>query len=85
MAKKKRKPKTPDPASFAFGVLQHVIEATGDKPDEPKPAQDQQRPGRRRAGAQGRAEGGSGPREEAGQEEAAGGGTEGGAGAVEAT
>ena len=31
MAKKKRKPKTPDPASFAFGVLQHVIEATGDK------------------------------------------------------
>jgi len=41
MAKKKRKPKTPDPASFAFGVLQHVIEATGDKPDEPKPAQDQ--------------------------------------------
>jgi hypothetical protein len=41
MAKKKREPKTPDPASFAFGVLQHVIEATGDKPDEPKPAQDQ--------------------------------------------
>jgi hypothetical protein len=41
MAKKKRKPKTPDPASFAFGVLQHVIEATGDKPDEPRPAQDQ--------------------------------------------
>ena len=36
MAKKKREPKTPDPASFAFGVLQHVIEATGDKPDEPK-------------------------------------------------
>jgi hypothetical protein len=41
MAKKKRKPKTPGLASFAFGVLQHVIEATGDKPDEPKPAQDQ--------------------------------------------
>ena len=36
MAKKKREPKTPDPASFAFGVLQHVMEATGDKPDEPK-------------------------------------------------
>jgi len=36
MAKKKREPKTPDPASFAFGVLQHVIEATRDKPDEPK-------------------------------------------------
>ena len=31
MAKKTREPKTPDPASFAFGVLQHVIEATGDK------------------------------------------------------
>jgi hypothetical protein len=44
-----------------------------------------QRPGRRHAGAQGRAEGGSGPREEAGQEEVAGGSTEGGAGAVEAT
>ena len=41
MAKKKRKPKTPDPASFAFGVMQHVVEATGDEPDEPKPASDQ--------------------------------------------
>jgi hypothetical protein len=41
MAKTKRKPMTPDPASFAFGVMQHVVEATGDKPDEPKPAQDQ--------------------------------------------
>jgi hypothetical protein len=40
MAKKKRKPKTPDPASFAFGIMQHVVEATGDKPDEPKPAPD---------------------------------------------
>jgi hypothetical protein len=37
MAKKKRKPKTPDPASFAFGVMQHVIGATGDTPDEPAP------------------------------------------------
>jgi hypothetical protein len=37
MAKKTRKPKTPDPATFAFGVMQHVIEATGDKPDEPQP------------------------------------------------
>ncbi len=35
MAKKKRKPKTPDPASFAFGVLQHAIGATGDTPDAP--------------------------------------------------
>jgi hypothetical protein len=35
MAKKKRKPKTPDPATFAFGVLQHVIEATGDEPAAP--------------------------------------------------
>jgi hypothetical protein len=35
MSKKKRKPKTPDPASFAFGVLQHVIEATGDAPAAP--------------------------------------------------
>jgi hypothetical protein len=37
MAKKKRKPKTPDPASFAFGVMQHVIGATGDVPEEPPP------------------------------------------------
>jgi hypothetical protein len=37
MAKKTRKPKTPDPAAFAFGIMQHVIEATGDKVDEPKP------------------------------------------------
>ena len=35
MAKKPRKPKTPDPASFAFGVMQHVIGATGDTPDAP--------------------------------------------------
>lgn len=41
MAKKKRKPKTPDPASFAFGIMQHIVEATGDEPDEPKPAPDQ--------------------------------------------
>jgi len=41
MAKKLRKRKAPDPASFAFGVMQHVVEATGDKPDEPKPAPDQ--------------------------------------------
>ncbi len=41
MAKKRRKPKTPDPASFAFGVVQHVVDATGDKPDEPRSAPDQ--------------------------------------------
>jgi hypothetical protein len=41
MGKKKRKPKTPDPATFAFGVMQHIVEATGDTPDEPKPAPDQ--------------------------------------------
>jgi hypothetical protein len=41
MAKKTRKPKTPDPASFAFGVMQHVVEATGDKLDEPQPTSDQ--------------------------------------------
>jgi hypothetical protein len=35
MAKKPRKPKTPDPAAFAFGVMQHVIAATGDTPAEP--------------------------------------------------
>jgi hypothetical protein len=31
----------PGPDSFAFGVMQQVIEATRDKPDEPKPAQEQ--------------------------------------------
>ena len=40
MAKKRRKPKTPDPASFAFGVMQDVIGATGDTPDAPALAQD---------------------------------------------
>jgi len=41
MKKKQRKPKTPDPVTFAFGVLQHVIEATGDTPDEPVKSQDE--------------------------------------------
>lgn len=40
MAKKKRKPKTPDPASFAFGVMQLILETIGVKPDEPKLPQD---------------------------------------------
>jgi hypothetical protein len=41
MAKKQRKPKTPDPASFAFGIMQHVVEATGDTPATPAPPPDQ--------------------------------------------
>jgi hypothetical protein len=40
MAKKKRAPKTPDPAAFGFGVMQHIVEATGDTPEEPGPALD---------------------------------------------
>jgi hypothetical protein len=32
MGKKGYKPKATDPASFAFGAMQHVIEATGDTP-----------------------------------------------------
>jgi hypothetical protein len=35
MAKKPRKRKRPDPAKFGFDVMQRVIEATGDTPDEP--------------------------------------------------
>ena len=35
MSKKPRKPKTPDPAAFAFGVMQHVVAATGDTADAP--------------------------------------------------
>jgi hypothetical protein len=35
--KKRLKPRTPDPAAFAFRVMQHVIEAAGDKPDEKQP------------------------------------------------
>jgi hypothetical protein len=31
----KRKKKTPDPATFGFEIMQHVIEATGDEPDKP--------------------------------------------------
>jgi hypothetical protein len=37
---RKRKKKTPDPAQFGFGVLQHIIEATGDTPEEPQPPPD---------------------------------------------
>jgi hypothetical protein len=37
MAKKPRKSRPLDPAEFAFGVLQHVIGATGDTPAEPTP------------------------------------------------
>jgi hypothetical protein len=40
MAKEKRAKKRPDPAEYGFGVLQHVIEATGDAPPEPPPAKD---------------------------------------------
>jgi len=40
MAKKTRKPKTPDPAAFAFGILRHVIESTGDTVDAPKGIQE---------------------------------------------
>ena len=40
MAKRRRKPKTPDPASFAFDVMQHVIEATGDAPGAPPAPKD---------------------------------------------
>jgi hypothetical protein len=43
MAKKTRKRRQPDPAEYAFGIMQHVIEATGDMPAEPaqQPTQDQ--------------------------------------------
>src|SRR5438105_2643033 len=36
----KRAKKRPDPASFGFDIMQHVIEATGDTPEEPGPAPD---------------------------------------------
>jgi hypothetical protein len=38
---KKRAKKRPDPAAFGFAVMQHVVEATGDTPDEPGKPQDQ--------------------------------------------
>ena len=38
---KQRKKKAPDPAAFGFGIMQHVIEATGDTPEEPGLAPDQ--------------------------------------------
>ncbi len=41
MAKRRRKPKTPDPATFAFGVMQHVIGATGDTSAAPPSPQDE--------------------------------------------
>lgn len=37
MAKRKRKKKVPDPAEFGFGIMQHVVTATGDTPAEPEP------------------------------------------------
>lgn len=33
-----RKKKVPDPAELGFGILQHVIAATGDAPAEPEPS-----------------------------------------------
>jgi hypothetical protein len=36
MAKKKRAKKRPDPAKFGFDMMQRVIAATGDEPDQPK-------------------------------------------------
>jgi len=41
MAKKQRKSRQPDPAEFGFGVLQHVIGATGDTPAESAPVRDE--------------------------------------------
>jgi hypothetical protein len=35
MAKKTRKSRQPDPAEYAFGIMQHIIEATGDTLAEP--------------------------------------------------
>jgi hypothetical protein len=34
---KQRKKKRPDPAVMGFDIMQRVVEATGDKPDEPAP------------------------------------------------
>src|SRR5262249_17276919 len=62
MAKKKRAPKTPDPAAFAFGILQHVIEATGDQadPPAPKPAHEGKDPAAVALGRKGGLKGGKG-------------------------
>jgi len=38
MAKKRAK-KRPDPAKFGFDMMQRVIEASGDQPDQPQPAE----------------------------------------------
>jgi hypothetical protein len=37
MAKKPRKRKKPDAAKFGFDMMQRVIEATGDTPEQPAP------------------------------------------------
>jgi hypothetical protein len=34
---KQRKKKRPDPAKFGFGIMQQVIAASGDTPDDPVP------------------------------------------------
>src|SRR5262249_37952130 len=38
--KKKRAKKRPDPATFGFAVMQHVVEASGDAPDAPVKPED---------------------------------------------
>jgi hypothetical protein len=38
MAKKPRKRKKPHPAKFGFDMMQRVIEATGDTPEQPTPS-----------------------------------------------
>ena len=58
MGKKKRAAKTPDPAAFAFGVMNHVIEATGDQPDQPQPADEGKDPAAVALGRKGGLKGG---------------------------
>jgi hypothetical protein len=58
MAKRKRKPKTPDPAKFGFDVLQRVIEASGDQPDQPQPADESKDPAAVALGRKGGLKGG---------------------------
>ena len=58
MTKKKRAKKRPDPAKFGFDMMQRVIAATGDEPDQPKQSVDVKDPAAVALGRKGGLKGG---------------------------
>jgi hypothetical protein len=58
MEKKPRAKKRPDPAAFGFDIMQRVAAATGDTPDESKPAEEGKDPAAVALGRKGGLKGG---------------------------